>query len=100
MNIFNNFYDEVDYTEKSGDKDISGKDIYLSPVKIKARHVGGSHVYKINDNNTVVTYSDEYQLPPDIEPSEGDKINNHIILNVTPSRNVFGDLEFWIVKVE
>lgn len=96
--VFNDFYDEVDYEEKSGDKDISGQDIYLEPIKLKARHVGGTHNLKINEDTIIRIYTDEYQLPEEV--SEGDKINSHIVTDVIAVRNVFGDLEYYIARVE
>lgn len=98
VQIFNDFYDDVSYEEKSGDTDISGHDIMLEPIKLKARKVVNTNVYKINPDNSLITYSHEYQLP--VHVNEGDRIDGRIVLNVQDARNVFGDFEFCIARVE
>lgn len=97
--IFNKYPNcTVKYSEKSGDKDISGQDIYLSPVTLDAEKVSDSIVYDIKDNTTVTTIYDEYHMWEEV--NIGDLINGHIIHEVQRVNGIFGDLEFYIVKVE
>ena len=97
--IFNKFPNcEVNYSEKSGDKDISGLDIYLTPIKLKAEKVSDSHKFDIKDNTTVTITYDEYHMWDKV--NQGDKINGHLINEVIESLGIFGDIEFYIVRVE
>lgn len=99
MGLFDKYPNcEVDYSEKSGDKDISGIDIYLEPVKLKAEKVGDSHKFVIKDNTTITITYDEYHMWDKV--NQGDKIDGRIITEVLESRGIFGDIEFYIVRVE
>lgn len=95
--MWDNYYDEVSYSEKIG-IDAGGNIQYASPRNIKVRCVSGGQEYVIHREETSVKYTKEYQIPFMIK--EGDKIDNRLVLDVEASKDVFGRFHFCIAKVE
>ena len=92
------YYDEVEYKENTGERDISGNIVYLEPIKIKCRLVSGGMNLSIEKDGTSINYTKEYQIP--IEGlKEGDMINGREIVNIEESKDVFGRFHFSIARV-
>lgn len=96
--MWDNYYDTVEYKEKTEDSDHSGYPIYKPVRNIKCRQVSGGTVYTIQKEGTSVKYTKEYQIPFMIK--ENDMINDKIVVNVYASKDVFGNFMFCIAKVE
>lgn len=94
--IWSNYYDEVEYKEKTDKLDASGNIIYKSSVPLKCRHVSGGKEYVINKDDTAIKYTHEYQTPNKVK--EGDMIDNREVVYVEPSKDVFGNFHFMIVR--
>ena len=96
--MWNNYYDEVEYIEKSEELDKTGSIVYKSPRNIKARQVSGGESYVNKDDSTSIKYTKEYQIP--FMVNEGDKLDGRLVINVEASKDVFGNFHFCIAKVE
>lgn len=98
INMWDNYYDEVEYKESTGENDQSGYPDYKKPRKIKCRNVSGGTTYTIEQNETSIKYTKEYQIPFMIK--ENDMIDGRLVLNVEASKDVFGRFHFCIARVE
>lgn len=96
--MWNDYYDKVEYLEKEDKLDKSGNIVYKSPRTIDVRYVGGGEKYIVSKDGTSTKYTKEYHVPFMIK--EGDKLDDKLVVNVEPSRDVFGNFHFCIVKVE
>lgn len=96
--MWDNYYDTLDYEEKTAQLDKTGAIIYLEPRPIQARCVSGGESYIIGKEDVNTRYTREYHLPVMIK--EGDKLGGRLVVNVEPSRDVFGTFHFCIAKVE
>lgn len=95
--MWNNYYDSVEYTEQSNKLDKSGSIVYNEPRTIKVRNVSGGESYITKEDGNSIKYTKEYQIPFMIK--EGDKIDGRLVVNVEPSKDVFGTFHFCIAKV-
>ena len=96
--MWNDYYDEIEYIEKTDKLDKSGSIVYKPPVLMKARCVSGGEKFVIGKEEVKTLYTRKYHLP--IMIKEGDKLGGRLVVNVEPSRDVFGDFCFCIAKVE
>ena len=96
--MWDNYYDKVIYVKKSNKKDKGGSPIYNDPVEINVRQVSGGQREILLSNGQEIKYTKEYQIPFMIE--EGDTIDGRNVVNVEPSKDVFGTFHFCIAKVE
>lgn len=96
--MWNDYYDKVEYLEKEDKLDKSGNIVYKYPRTIDVRYVGGGEKYIVSKDGTSTKYTKEYHAPFMIK--EGDKFDDKLVVNVEPSRDVFGNFHFCIVKVE
>lgn len=96
--MWDNYYDEVKYTEKSNKVDASGNTVYMPPRNIKVRHVSGGQEQVINKDDIALRYTKEYQIPFMVK--EGDMINDRQVVYAEPSKDIFGNFHFCIAKVE
>lgn len=96
--MWDNYYDSVEYKEKSDKLDNFGNIVYLPPRDIKVRYVSGGEKFIISKDDTSTKYTKEYHIPFLVK--EGDKIDDKLVVAVEPNRDVFGNFHFCIVKVE
>lgn len=96
--MFDNYYDKVSYEQKTEEIDKSGFAIYLPPRIIDVRYVSGGNKFDIGAEETAIKYSREYHVPFEIR--EEDKIDGRLVLSSEPSRDIFGNVCFYRVKVE
>ena len=96
--MWDNYYDKVSYEQKTTELDSAGYDLYLPPRIIDVRYVAGGNQFDINSEDTGLKYTKKYHIP--FMVNEGDKIDNRLVVEVEPSRDVFGNLHYCIVKVE
>lgn len=96
--MWNDYYDDVKYEHKSAKLDAAGNLVYDPPRNIKVRHVSGGKEQIFKKDNITIKYTKEYQVPFKI--AEGDKIDGHNVVYVEPSRDVFGNLHFYIARVD
>ena len=96
--MWDNYYDKVMYKEKQEKLDSFGNIVYKEARQISVREVSGGIDFEATNNSLKTKYSKEYHIP--FEVKEGDKIDNKLVVNVEPSRDIFGNLHFCIAKVE
>lgn len=96
--MWDNYYDKVIYRAKSNRLDAAGNKIYDPPREILVRHVSGGKEEIIKRDETIIKYTKEYQVP--FMVAEGDTIDDHTVVYVEPSRDVFGNFHFCIAKVD
>lgn len=92
--MFDNYYDLVEYKEAVG-KNEFGNIEYHQPEMRYTRYVKGLDVISVEGEKTIVRYKRVYHCP--FEVKEGDKIDNHLVTDVRPSRDISGHIHFWIV---
>ena len=96
--LFENFYDEVQWeTQKPAGKIGGGG--YNSPVTLSCREVKGSNVTEQTDDKSSVKHNKKYHVPKDKIVTNGDRLDKRLVIDVRPSRGIFGTLHFWIVEV-
>jgi hypothetical protein len=96
--MWNDYYDEVVYTEKTDRLDKSGSIMYKEPRTISVRCVSGGESYVTAKEDTSIKYTKEYQVPFMLH--EGDKIDDRVVVSVEAAKDVFGQFHFCIAKVE
>ena len=96
--MWDNYYDKVMYKEKQEKLDSFGNIVYKEARQIDVREVSGGIDFEATNSSIKTKYSKEYHIP--FEVKEGDKIDNKLVVNVEPSRDIFGNLHFCIAKVE
>ena len=96
--MFNNYYDSVKLTSSSTGYDDAGYPIQSSPVSVNMRYVNGGKEFVIDREGTSIKYTKIYHSPTEV--SVNDLIDGHIVVDVEPSRDVFGVLQFYIVRVK
>jgi hypothetical protein len=96
--MWDNYYDKVEYMQKTDELDNIGYPKFLPPRTIDVRYVSGGEHFVIGKEDTSVKFTKEYQVPFMI--NEGDKIDGKSVVDVKPSKDVFGNFHFCIVKVE
>lgn len=96
--MWNSYYDKVEYLEKEDNLDKAGNIVYKPSRSIDVRYVGGGEKFVISKDDTSTKYTKEYHVPFLVK--EGDKIDDKLVVSVEPSRDVFGNFHFCIVKVE
>lgn len=95
--MFDNFYDKVEYKCKSDKLDKFGNIVYIDNKMIEARYVGGGSQYVVNSNTNETKLSHEYHTAEQVK--EGDMLDNRLVISSEPSRDIFGKVCFYIVKV-
>ena len=98
MDIWGDYYDKVEYLEKTGELDKSGSILYNPPRIIDVRYVGGGYRLDTKNQSIGTKYTKEYHIPFMVK--DGDKIDGLIVVDAKASRGVFGDFHFCIAKVE
>jgi hypothetical protein len=96
--MWDNYYDKVEYLEKTDSLDKFGNIVYKPSRTIDVRYIAGGEKYIIGKEETSTKYTKEYHIP--FMVNEGDKIDGKLVVTVEPSRDVFGNFHFCIVKVE
>ena len=96
--MWDNYYDKVEYIEKSEKLDNFGNIVYLPSRVIDVRYVSGGEKFIIGKDDTSTKYTKEYHVPFLVK--EGDKIDGKLVVQVEPNRDVFGNFHFCIAKVE
>lgn len=96
--LFNQYYDKVTL-EKKLPLDKTGVGGYSAGVEIKVREVKSSNVTEVTNEKTTVKRNKKYHVPCEYEIENEDKIDGRKVINVRPSRGLFGQLHFWIVEV-
>ena len=94
--MFNKYYDHVEYKQSAG-KDKFGNIEYAEPKQQLVRYVKGLDTITLEGEKIVTRYKRTYHTP--FEVKEGDLIDNHIVTDVRPSRDINGTIHFWIVGV-
>ena len=89
------FYDKVHY-KKSNGKSKFGNITYSDTESKMVRYVKGSDVINIEGEKTVVKYVRTYHCP--FEVKEGDLIDDHLVTESRPSRDIRGNIHYWIVR--
>lgn len=89
------FYDTVEY-KKANNKDKYGNIVYSEPETKLVRYVKGSDIIKYNGENTAVEYGRVYHCP--FEAGKGDIIDNHLVIDSRPARDIKGTVHYWVVK--
>lgn len=84
------------WKHKTGKKNKYNEEEYDAPVTIQATKYG-SEVYKRGTEELVEGYNFVYQTTANI--TKGDKIDDRIVIEVTPCNNIFGEFEFNVCYV-
>ena len=91
-----NYYDEIEYKQAVG-KSKFGCIEYKPSEKRMVSHVKGKDIKVFEGEKEVTKYKRIYHTP--FEVKEGDMIDNHLVTDVRPDRDLSGKVHFWIVGV-
>lgn len=94
--MFNNYYDSVKYKPLVGEG-VTGDNVYGDEVLVRCRLVDGGKELGYSEDKITVKVSSEYQVP--FQVNIGDMLDGKIVESVVPSKDVFGKVQFWVVKV-
>lgn len=92
--MFDRYYDTVEY-EAAGGSDKSGNPIYQMPKQVNVRFVKGGEVQTVAGDRIITQYKRVYHTP--FEVKQGDKLDGHLVTDVKPSRDISGQIYFYIV---
>lgn len=94
--MFNQYYDTIEYKKQLG-KDKFGGITYSQAESKSVRFVKGADTINLDGEKMVTRYKRTYHTP--FEVKEGDMIDNHLVTDVKPARDLNGTIHFWIVGV-
>lgn len=95
--MFDIYYDKVTYEEKETELDRAGHVVYKEPREINVRLVAGGEMYMVDKDGQSIKYTKEYQIPFMVK--SGDKIDDRLVVNAHPAKDVFGSFHYCIAKV-
>lgn len=96
--MFNNYYDTVVYSSQSTGFDDAGYPISSPALNVKMRYVNGGKEFVIDREGTSIKYSKVYHCPSEV--FVGDSIDGKLVVDVEPARDVFGVLQYYIIRVK
>lgn len=92
--MFGGYYDTVEYKAIQG-KDKFGTITYAEPDDKQVRFVKGQDVISIDGEKQIIRYKRIYHTP--FEVKEGDLLDGHNVTDIRPSRDLHGNIHFYIV---
>ena len=94
--MFDNYYKTVIYNRNTNKKDEAGFIIKDPDIEVYVREVIGTRLFNSSTDVTTATSGKEYQCPVELEL--GGLVNGREIVSVDASRDVFGRIQFYIIK--